>query len=148
MSAAFMGIVISVNLEFQLCLLYSGEILTIISWEIALKKISSFLFLVIICPPAAMITWDATCNHQEKVCSFMRNSYWFLNQSVMVSGREKVVPCVTEFLLPTGRKKFSFSEKWYPGRPGYGSSLLVCRIGSILLWVCLQCDLGATSQQN
>lgn len=150
MSAAFMGIVLSVNLEFQLSsLLYAGTSSHHHPHEKLHQKIVSFLFLVIACPPAAMITWDVTCNHQEKVGSFMGNSYGSsVNQSVMVSGRRKVAPCVTDFLPPTGRRKFSFSEKWYPGRTGYGSPVLVRRIRSVLLWVCLQWDLGAISQKK
>lgn len=74
-SATFVGIVLSVNLEFQLSsLLYSGAN-SHHHHEKLHEKIVSFFFLVMTCPPAAMITCDVTCNHKGKAGSFMRNSY-------------------------------------------------------------------------
>lgn len=147
MSAAFMAIVLSISVEFQLSSLWYSGANYHHPHEKQHQEIVPFLFLLITCPPAAIIVWDVTCN-QGKVDSFMINSCGSsVNQSVTVSGRGKVASCRTEFLLPIGTRKFSF-RKSCPDKPRYGSPLLVRRIGSILLWGGIQWDLGTLSQQN
>lgn len=118
-----MAIVLSINLEFQLSSLYSGANYHR-PHEKLHREIVPFLFLVITCPPAAIIAWDITCNHQEKVDGFMRNSYGTsVNQSVTVSEWGKAASCRTDFLPPTGRRKSSLAKSC-PYKPGYGSPLL------------------------
>lgn len=131
-NASLMAIVLSINLEFQLSFLYS-EANYHRPHEKQHWEIVPFLFLVIICPPAAIIAWDITRNHQEKVDGFMRNSYGTsVNQSITVSGKGKAASCRTEFLPPTGRRKSSFSKKlslW----AWIWKSFTFLRIGSIFL---------------